>query len=230
MSDDHDTLLDPPGNNVDREGQTHTPGGKFAPGNGIGHRFAKGNKHGKGNPTAIRMHANRVQLLEALDPRVIPALVGKLSREALEGDMEAVKVLLDAGRLGRSDRSQRPGDPAELGDLAARLLLARGELRPQLLQLADGWTHVRSSAVAVLARWTGLVRCNVRAVASAAAVDAPDTGGDDDLVADPDGGGPSDGSPPRVRGRLALQAAGRPPPPVDRARAGSPRGGRPPAA
>ena len=40
------------------------------------------------------MHANRVQFLEALDPRVIPALVGKLSREALGGDMEATKVLL----------------------------------------------------------------------------------------------------------------------------------------
>jgi hypothetical protein len=42
--------------------------------------------------------------LEALDPRVIPALAGKLSKDALTGDLEAAKVLM-AYAMGRPQQA-----------------------------------------------------------------------------------------------------------------------------
>lgn len=82
--------VDSPAGNND-----HTPAGKFAPGNGIGHRFAAGNKYGKGNPTAVRMSEHRIQFLDAVHEGTIPALVRKLQVDALKGDEFAVKMLFD---------------------------------------------------------------------------------------------------------------------------------------
>ena len=89
MSDDEHEVS-PGGNNDD-----HTPAGKFAPGNALGHRFAPGNKHGRGNPTAIRMHEHRMQFLDAIAEGTIPALAKRLQVAALNGDEFSVKVLLD---------------------------------------------------------------------------------------------------------------------------------------
>jgi hypothetical protein len=73
----------------------HAPDGKFAAGNGIGHRFEKGNKFGRGNPLARRQHEHRMQFLDAVHPETIPALARKLQHDALKGDEFAVRVLLD---------------------------------------------------------------------------------------------------------------------------------------
>lgn len=89
MSDDRETAVSP----VPNDGQA--PDGKFAPGNGLGRRFEPGNKHGRGNPQALRMHEHRMQFLEAINEGTIPALARKLQVDALKGDEFAVKVLLD---------------------------------------------------------------------------------------------------------------------------------------
>jgi hypothetical protein len=94
MSDDHDTPLDPRSNGVDEAGSTHTPAGKFAPRNGLGQRFAKGNKHGRGNPLAVKMHEGRMQFLDAIAAGTLPALAKRLQVAALEGDLKATKLLL----------------------------------------------------------------------------------------------------------------------------------------
>lgn len=89
MSDDQDTVDSPVTNN----GQA--PDGKFARGNGIGHRFAKGNRMGRGNPNARRIHELRVKFLDAIHPDTIPALARQLQAAALRGDMDATKLLFD---------------------------------------------------------------------------------------------------------------------------------------
>jgi hypothetical protein len=103
-------VVSPPGNDG------HTPDGKFAPGNGVGRRFEKGNRMGRGSPTAIKMNEYRRAFLEALDPRVIPALAGRLSKDALQGDLEATKVLLGYA-MGRPQQAVELSGPdgAELG-------------------------------------------------------------------------------------------------------------------
>ena len=103
MSDD-DTVDSPTGNN----GQA--PDGKFTPGNGIGHRFARGNKHGRGNPTAIRMHEGRMQFLDAIHAGTLAALARKLQVSALEGDLEATKLLLGYA-LGRPQQAVELSGP-----------------------------------------------------------------------------------------------------------------------
>lgn len=69
--------------NVD--GLGHTPAGKFAP----------GNRFGKGNPNARRMHELRQQFLDALDAGTVPALAQRLRSDALEGSEFAIKLLLE---------------------------------------------------------------------------------------------------------------------------------------
>lgn len=73
----------------------HAPDGKFVAGNGVGHRFEKGNRFGKGNPTARKMHELRMQFLDAVHPDTIPALARGLQVKALkEGDEFAIQTLL----------------------------------------------------------------------------------------------------------------------------------------
>ena len=110
MSDDQDTPSDPPGNGVGGDGRTHTPGGKFAPGNGLGRPFAAGNKHGRGNPTAIRMHEGRMQFLDAIHEGTLAALAKKLQVAALEGDMDATRLLLSYA-LGRPQQAVEVSGP-----------------------------------------------------------------------------------------------------------------------
>jgi len=104
MSDDQGTPLDPPGNVADGDGRTHTPSGRFAVGNRLGRPFVAGNKHGRGNPTAIRMYEGRMQFLDAIHEGTLAALARKLQVAALEGDMEATKLLLGYA-LGRPQQA-----------------------------------------------------------------------------------------------------------------------------
>jgi hypothetical protein len=73
----------------------HAPDGKFTAGNGIGHRFEKGNRFGKGNPNARRQHELHQAFLDAIHPDAIPALARRLQAQALSGDLDAAKLLLD---------------------------------------------------------------------------------------------------------------------------------------
>jgi hypothetical protein len=64
---------------------SHTPAGKFAPGNRLG----------RGNPNARRVHELRLQFLDAVHPDTIPALARRLQVQALNGDLDSMKLLLD---------------------------------------------------------------------------------------------------------------------------------------
>jgi hypothetical protein len=66
------------------------PNGKDANG-----RFAKGNKLGKGNPLGKRVQELRVALVEAVSIEDLTAVVARLIREALAGDIQAIRCLLD---------------------------------------------------------------------------------------------------------------------------------------
>ena len=142
---DDETVDSAPGNN----GQA--PDGKFTPGNGIGHRFARGNKHGRGNPTAIRMHEGRMQFLDAIHAGTLAALARKLQVSALEGDLEATKLLLGYA-LGRPQQAVEltgaDGEPLGINFAAVTTIVlnalagaehaeARVRIAAQLMELGD---------------------------------------------------------------------------------------------
>lgn len=64
---------------------THTPDGKFAP----------GNKLGRGNPFAARVARWRSALFSAITDDDVTAVVQALVRKARKGDLAACKVFLD---------------------------------------------------------------------------------------------------------------------------------------
>ncbi len=144
MSDDEHEVS--PGGNDD-----HTPAGKFAPGNALGHRFAPGNKHGRGNPTAIRMHEHRMQFLDAIDAGTIPALARRIQAGALSGDEFSVKVLLDycLGKPAQAVQLSGPdGEPLGVNFAAVTTIVlnalagdehaeARVRIAAQLMELGD---------------------------------------------------------------------------------------------
>lgn len=66
--------------------------------------FAPGNKLASGNPNAKRMHELRRQFLEAIADGTIAALAKKLQVAALQGDMDATKLLFDY-TLGRPSQA-----------------------------------------------------------------------------------------------------------------------------
>lgn len=139
------TVDSPVGNN----GQA--PDGKFAPGNGIGHRFAPGNKHGRGNPTAIRMNEHRQQFLDAIDAGTIPALAQRIQAGALSGDEFSVKVLLDycLGKPAQAvELTGADGEPLGVNFAAVTTIVlnalagpehseARVKIAAQLMELGD---------------------------------------------------------------------------------------------
>jgi hypothetical protein len=107
MNDD-DPIVSPGGNDGNGNGQA--PNGRFLPGHGFGRRFEKGNRLGRGNPQAIRMHEHRMQFLEAIHEGTIPALAKKLQVAALEGDEFATKMVLDYA-LGRPQQAVELSGP-----------------------------------------------------------------------------------------------------------------------
>jgi hypothetical protein len=104
----------------------HAPDGKFAAGNGVGHRFEKGNRFGKGNPLARRQHEHRMQFLDAVHPETIPALARKLQHDALKGDEFAVRVLLDYCLAKPAQAVELSGPEGEPLERSAELSAALG--------------------------------------------------------------------------------------------------------
>lgn len=88
----------------------HAPNGRFAPGNRVGNQFAPGNKLGRGNPNARKIHELRQLFLEAINPESIAALSKRLQVAALQGDMDATKLLLDHC-IGRPSQSVEVSNP-----------------------------------------------------------------------------------------------------------------------
>jgi hypothetical protein len=62
---------------------------------GPGGRFAKGNSGGPGNPHAAHVAALRAALLAAVTPEKMTAIIHKLIGEALGGNIQAAKEVLE---------------------------------------------------------------------------------------------------------------------------------------
>lgn len=72
--------------------------------------FAAGNKLASGNPRAKRMYELRRQFLDAIADGTIAALAKKLQVLALQGDMDATKLLFDY-TLGRPSQAVELSGP-----------------------------------------------------------------------------------------------------------------------
>tara|TARA_R110002111_G_C6003165_1_gene373396 strand:- start:6172 stop:6486 length:315 start_codon:yes stop_codon:yes gene_type:complete len=72
-------------------------------------RFAKGNTGGPGNPHAGRVSQLRSAILTAITPEDIDAIIKKLLVRARDGDLAAIKEILDRciGKPGQSDLMER---------------------------------------------------------------------------------------------------------------------------
>lgn len=91
-------------------------------------RFEPGNKLAKGNPHARRVAELRSAALAAVTPEDIAAIIGVLVAKARDGDLAAMKLLLDRV-LGRDVPVD--GDAVELTTLRLQqeALLARDQLK-----------------------------------------------------------------------------------------------------
>ena len=85
--------------------ESNGTGGRDADG-----RFASGNRFGRGNPYASRVHELRKAFLDAVTPDDVRQVVAALTREALDGNVAAARELL-----------QRALGPPEAADLLARV-------------------------------------------------------------------------------------------------------------
>jgi uncharacterized protein YjcR len=92
-------------------------------GRGSDGRFAKGNAGGPGNPHAAQVAGLRSALLNAITPEKMTAVVEKLIVEALEGNVQAAKEVLERAL----------GKPIEMD------LLERLERLEELLAKENRW-------------------------------------------------------------------------------------------
>jgi hypothetical protein len=100
-------------------------------------RFAPGNGGGPGNPHAKATARLRAALMRAITPGDVEAAIAQLVVKAREGDLAAIKELLDRG-IGRAQQAREPialdvGQVESIAGAAAaagRILegLASGEL------------------------------------------------------------------------------------------------------
>ena len=58
-------------------------------------RFAAGNRGGRGNPHAAQVGRLRAAMLESVTPEDIAAIIARLIELAKEGDVRAIKEVLD---------------------------------------------------------------------------------------------------------------------------------------
>ena len=58
-------------------------------------RFTKGNTEGRGNPFAHKVNKLRAALLEEVTEKNIRAILKNVVKQAEQGDLAAVKILLD---------------------------------------------------------------------------------------------------------------------------------------
>ena len=78
-------------------------------------RFAKGNPGGPGNPLARQATKFRAAAMGAINPEHVAAIVRKVTKKALEGDLKAARLVLDRV-LGRPTE-----EVEEIGALAVEL-------------------------------------------------------------------------------------------------------------
>ena len=78
-------------------------------------RFGAGNRHGRGNPDLVRIHALRTAFRDAVGPETVAQVAAGMAKAATGGDSAAARVLLEFA-LGKP----RPAPPrAEIGPLEA---------------------------------------------------------------------------------------------------------------
>ncbi len=70
-------------------------------------RFLPGNKHGTGNPLAVRAQKLRVALFAAITPEDMFLILRRLVRMAKRGDLAAARLILDRC-FGRVHRGGEP--------------------------------------------------------------------------------------------------------------------------
>jgi len=58
-------------------------------------RFTQGNKEGRGNPFAHKVNKLRAALLQEVSEKNIRAILKNVVKQAEQGDLAAVKILLD---------------------------------------------------------------------------------------------------------------------------------------
>src|SRR5262249_51765275 len=124
----------PPPSGADCDGQAPDPEGAPREGRTRGGQFARGNRLSKGNAAARRMVAPRAELLQGFDEGRARARGEKLYALAVDGDLEAAKLLL-ASALGKPRVAP---DPDRLDVEEWRLLREA----PTLIQLWL-WLHER---------------------------------------------------------------------------------------
>lgn len=80
-----------------------------ANGRALSGRFAKGNKLGQGNPLAGQAARIRAVLLTKVTPEVTAAIADRLIEQAKDGDLAAVRELLDRtiGKPGQTEMLER---------------------------------------------------------------------------------------------------------------------------
>ena len=74
---------------------TPSPTDDNGAGRGAGGRFTKGNNFGKGNPLARKAQRLRSTLMAATTTSELRQIVKALVRAAVEGDVQAARLLLD---------------------------------------------------------------------------------------------------------------------------------------
>ena len=129
-------------------------------------RFAKGNRVGRGNAVAQRMHALREQVAGAITPQLMRAALGTMAKILADDDatgtdrIAAARVLLERG-LGKVSEGNALIPPIDLGPMttardcqeANRRLseaLARGELTSaQVHALFNAVEHARKAVETV---------------------------------------------------------------------------------
>ena len=94
-------------------------------------RFAKGNPGGPGNPLAQKATEMRQAAMDAIGPEHVGAILRKVARKALEGDLRAARIVLDRV-LGR---------PREEADIAAPIDIKLPDLRTAAVISSGGEPH-----------------------------------------------------------------------------------------
>ena len=109
-----------------------TPSTNVVVGHDTNGRFAAGNSLGRGNPHAAQVARLRSAMLSAVTEDDVKAVVGKLVLLAKDGDVSAIKLLLDRV-LGKVVAVDEP--PASSPERAAKIAVIAERIRR--LRLAD---------------------------------------------------------------------------------------------
>src|SRR5690606_4735037 len=122
-------------------------------------RFARGCPGGPGNPRVRRLAEAQAAIADAIEPRVIGAVMKRLAKSALEGDITAAKVLLDRV-LGR------PGTEFVASDFELPAVESADDVAKAFQSLLQHAAAGRVSAEDA-ARYAGVLELSRRAIETA---------------------------------------------------------------